>query len=317
VARYFKPKYLRRYGPLQDGAMKYNNPVRPGLREAHRVSNGDCDIVLSLGTGFEQKLVSPAAVNVRSFFQDGALARFYRASMDSLSLNGQLSWEDHWYGLGEEAKKRQFRLNLPLVGKEPDLDNVDEMEYLYDQIPHHLGDLEGIARAFKAVSFFFELNEAPVLEGGLYECHGSILCRSPDSSALIKNLGTSYPSAQFYVNDSPLGYLSEDDVCQECGRFQKGVTFHVRHPSDRVNLYLAFNRLFRQSISAFPQSMEWFVNRQKLTAKFGQPNHDSRVAPTSLSCSCLARDHLKSASRPDKKRSLNFQHSTRRKRRRL
>jgi hypothetical protein len=177
------------------------------------------------------------------------------------------------------------------------------MQYLYDQIPHHLGDLEGIVRAFKAVLSLFELNEAPVLDGGLYKCYGSILCRSPNSSALVRNLGTAYPYAQFYVNDSPIGYLSGEDVCPKCGRFQKAVDFHVRQSTDRTNLYLAFNRLFRRSISAFPQSIEWFVNRQKLNAKFGQPNHDSRIVSKDPPCGCLRRDHLTLAPRSEKKRS--------------
>jgi protein-L-isoaspartate O-methyltransferase len=94
--------------------LKYNNPVRPGLREVRQIwKEGECDVVLSIGTGYKQKLLSPVASNVRNLFQDGALARFYRASLQSLSLNGQLSWEDHWHGLEEEAKKRHFRLNLP------------------------------------------------------------------------------------------------------------------------------------------------------------------------------------------------------------
>ncbi|CZT53522.1 uncharacterized protein RSE6_15143 [Rhynchosporium secalis] len=142
---FFTPKYLEPYGTLQDGGLAYNNPVRPGLRGVRRIW-GDigCDLVLSIGTGFQQKLLSPVASNVRNLLQDGALARVYRASMQSLSLNGQLSWEDHWHGLDEEEKKRHFRLNLPLVGREPRIDEVDKMQYLRNEIQHHLSDMEGI-----------------------------------------------------------------------------------------------------------------------------------------------------------------------------
>ncbi|KAG0645016.1 Intracellular membrane-associated calcium-independent phospholipase A2 gamma [Hyphodiscus hymeniophilus] len=302
---FFKPKYLRMFGALQDGGLKYNNPVRPGLRDARRIwKDVGCDIVLSIGTGYEQKLLSPVAANVRNLFQDGALARLYRASMQSLSLNGQISWEDHWYGLEEETKKQQFRLNLPLRGKEPDIDDVDKMQYLCDQVRYHLGDIEGIARAFKAVSFFFELDELPALDGGLYRCHGSVLSRSPDSRALVQRLASSYPYAQLFIDEISVGFLSSNDICQLCGRFQKAIVFHVRHPSDRINLYLAFNRLFRRNISAFPQSMEWFVERQKLNAKFGQPDHKSRVERSKTPpCSCgLQRSSETSSLAPGKKR---------------
>ncbi|KAH6704168.1 acyl transferase/acyl hydrolase/lysophospholipase [Leptodontidium sp. MPI-SDFR-AT-0119] len=125
---YFTPKYLESFGTFQDGGLKYNNPVRPGLREVRRIwGDVGCDLVLSIGTGYQQKLLSPVASNVRNLLQDSALARVYRASMQSLSLNGQLSWEDHWHGLDEEEKKRHFRLNLPLIGQEPRIDDVDKM----------------------------------------------------------------------------------------------------------------------------------------------------------------------------------------------
>jgi hypothetical protein len=60
-ARFFKPKYLPAYGTLQDGGLKHNNPARPGLHEVRRTcGDDDCDVVLSIGTGFEQKLLKPA-----------------------------------------------------------------------------------------------------------------------------------------------------------------------------------------------------------------------------------------------------------------
>ena len=275
--------------------------------------------MLSIGTGYQQKLLSPVASNVRNLLQDGALARVYRASMQSLSLNGQLSWEDHWHGLDEEEKKRHFRLNLPLVGQEPRIDDVDKMQYLRNQIYHHLGDMEGIARAFKAASFFFELNGPLVFEGGQYTCHGSILSRSPDSRALVQSLRTSYPFAQFLHQESSLGYLAAKDLCELCGRFQKLIKFHIRHPSDRVNIQFSFSRLFRRSISGCPQPMEWFIKRQRLNAKFGLPDHRSRKErfpnPT---CSCELMRYLdRPVKLSENKRALGVQTRTQNKRRRL
>jgi hypothetical protein len=237
--------------------------------------------------------MSPVATNVRNLLQDGALARLYRASMHSLSLNGQMSWDDHWLGLGEDAKKRQYRLNLPLAGKEPNIDDVDQMPYLYDQIQHHLRDIKGIARAFKAVSFFFELDEPLVKDGGRYRCRGSILCRSPDSLHLAENLESCFAQAQFFIKETSIGFLSSNDVCPLCGRFQKAVVFYVRHPSDLVDIYIAFNRLYRQSISSFPGAMQRFEKRQKIRSKFGQSDHRSRVNPSQdSSCRCDLQRHL-------------------------
>ena len=115
----------------------------------------------------------------------------------------------------------------------------------------------------------------------------ALFSRSPDSRALVQNLGASYPYAQFSNSEVSLGFLSTNDICKLCGRFRKAVTFYIRHPSDRVNLQIVFNRLFRRSISAFPQCIEWFVERQKLNAKFGRPDHNSRTKTFwDTACSC-------------------------------
>ncbi|KFY65513.1 hypothetical protein V496_02529 [Pseudogymnoascus sp. VKM F-4515 (FW-2607)] len=283
----FKPKRLRSFGTFQDGGLRNNNPVRPGLHLVSRIwDDGDCDIVLSIGNGFEQKPLSPVASNFRNLFLDGALARLYRASMESLSLNGQNSWDDHWHGLDEETKTNHFRLNLPLQGKEPGIDDIDSMDSLYQKTMCHQGDMMEIVRAFKGVTFFFELDRTLVDDGPFYICYGSILSRSPDSPRFIQLLTSDYPYAQFFNHGTSLGYISKNDICKLCGRYTKLVAFRVRHSSDQADIYLRFNRLSHRRISAFPKPIDWFIKRQKLNAKFGQPNHKSTIEPRQSDCSC-------------------------------
>ncbi|KFY95373.1 hypothetical protein V498_03386 [Pseudogymnoascus sp. VKM F-4517 (FW-2822)] len=284
----FKPKRLRSYGTFQDGGLRNNNPVRPGLRLVSRIrKDGDCDIVLSIGNGFERKPLSPVASNFRNLFLDGALTRLYRASMESLSLNGQNSWDDHWHGLDEETKKNHFRLNLPLEGKEPSIDDIDSMDSLYQKTMSHQGDMMEIVRAFKGVTFFFELDRALVDDGPFYICYGSILSRSPDSPGFIRQLILDYPYAQFFNHGTSLGYISNNDICKLCGLYTKLVAFQVRHSSDKADIYLRFNRLNHRRISGFPNPIDWFIKRQNLNAKFGSPNHQSTVIGSRQSdCSC-------------------------------
>lgn len=212
--------------------------MRPGLREVQRIWKGkECDLVLSIGTGFKEQPASPKAPNVRNLLQDGAIARLYRASMSSLSLDSGNNWKDHWLGLEAETKAQHFRLDLPLEGKEPAIDDIDQMPRLQQQVRRNLGDLKGLARAVKAVSFFFELDRPLIREGVGYSCRGSILSRSPNSRALLQNFALEYPYAQFLTsNEASLGFLDPSSICLECGRFQKAVTFLVRHPSEVVNL---------------------------------------------------------------------------------
>jgi hypothetical protein len=206
--------------------------------------------------------------------------------MESLSLNGQNSWDDHWHGLDEETKTNHFRLNLPLEGKEPGIDDIDSMDSLYQKTMCHQGDMFEIVRAFKAVTLFFELDRCLVEDGPFYICYGSILCRSPDAPRFIQLLTSDYPYAQFFNHGTSLGYISKKDICKLCGRYTKLVAFRVRHSSDQADINLRFNRLYHRRISAFPKPIDWFIEKQKLNAKFGQPNHKSTAGPRQSDCSC-------------------------------
>jgi hypothetical protein len=276
-------------------------------------------LVLSIGTGFDkQLLMSPKPPNVRNLLLDGFIPRSYRSFTSSISLHGRNSWIDHLNGLNEETKAQHFRLDLPLTGKEPGIDEVDKVEYIQSQVPLHLGGIEGIARAFKAAEFFFELDELLTRDTGVYRCRGSILSRSPNSRALIQNLTAKNPYCRFLTDSgSPLGFLSMEDICQECGRFQKTATFNVRHPSDVVNIFLVFNRLFCRSISGFPHSVSWFQDRQMLKAQFGRPDHRTRSPHRSdLDCICVQRRrYCEPSTSPTRKRAVTWGSQRRSKRR--
>jgi hypothetical protein len=240
--------------------------------------------------------------------------------MSSLSLDSGNSWKDYWHGLEEDVKGQHFRLDVPLKGKVPDIDEVDQMSSLQGQVGNNLGDMDGIARAFKAVSFFFELDEPPIREGIIYMCHGSILSRSPNSRALLQNIASTYPYSRFITDaEVSLGFLSIDDVCEGCGRFQKKVTISVRHPIDVVDLHLCCSRLFRRSISGFPHPMQWFEDRQNLKARFGRADHGEVKALSDSDCSCAHRRRHKDSAGglTPGKRSLSPLGMRRSKRRRL
>jgi hypothetical protein len=180
--------------------------------------------------------------------------------------------------------------------------------------------MDGLARAFKAVSFFFELDEPLVREGIIYVCRGSILSRSPNSRALVQNITSRYPYSRFITDDEvSLGSLSLDDICQDCSRFQKKVTISVRHPIDVVDLLLCCSRLFRRSISGFPNPMKWFEERQNLKATFGQADHSKANALSDSDCSCVRqRRHMDSTDRlTPRKRPHGLVGMRRSKRRRL
>jgi len=52
-----------------------------------------------------------------------------------------------------------------LKNKEPDIDDINQIANLEIKVKSYLGDLKGLARAFKAVLFFFELDRPITHEG--------------------------------------------------------------------------------------------------------------------------------------------------------
>jgi hypothetical protein len=47
--------------------------------------------------------------------------------MSSLSLDSGNSWKDHWHGLEKDIKGQHFCLDVPLKGRVPNIDEVDQM----------------------------------------------------------------------------------------------------------------------------------------------------------------------------------------------
>jgi len=82
------------------------------------------------------------------------------------------------------------------------------------------GDIDGIAWAFKAVTFFFELERPLALEGGRYHCRGSILSRSPDSRNFIQNIGALTQMRNSSTTISPLVSLVQATSANFVGAFK-------------------------------------------------------------------------------------------------
>src|SRR5947199_2637516 len=192
-------------GYLQDGGVgRYNNPIDPATWESRIIypSNAQPDFTVSIGTGYARKPTSPKIPHTRSRWTDGYLFRLFRSFMSS--LDGQNSWSDHLNRLDDEARGNHFRLNISLKDA-PKLDEIDKMHELRRGVQLHCrtnNDRTVIVWALLASSFFFELDErlTRTYQGKDYECRGSILCRSPDSSAIVRRVVQESPSAAFVTN---------------------------------------------------------------------------------------------------------------------
>ncbi|KAI9727191.1 MAG: hypothetical protein M1834_008499 [Cirrosporium novae-zelandiae] len=303
---YFSP-YLSKFGPLQDGGLRCNNPIDIQLQEMFQIWPMDSkpDIVVSVGTGFSPQPISPKVPLIRGIFHDGFIPRLFRAWKWSPSMDGQISWNDHVNRLDEIMRNNHFRLNSALQGEEPGLDDVDRMEELRHSVTHYLfthDDLYAVVRALWATAFYFELDDLPLFSRGTYRCYGSILSRSPDSHALINEMIRSFPAARFVTDDKiTLGILNYQDGCETCGYFRKHVVFDIQHLDEDISIYLTLNNLFSRRISGFPHPISWFVQQQMLDTKFGTPDHQTIDLPLYRHCRCSSR-----CERAGRKRTISY-----------
>jgi len=306
LSRIFPAKFIPTVGFIQDGGVgKHNNPVDPVYWESRIAFDADPDLTVSIGSGFAQQPSSPRAPSTRHGFWDGPIPRLLRSF--GTILVAQNNHVEHLNRLeslpvDKEALGSYFRINIPFE-YQPALDEIGKMAdlrretHLYLQSQQHI--LLAIKQALRSASFFFELSEMPSFQGRWYECRGSIRCRSLNAQALVCDLAQKFPSAQFLTDQNTnLGNLNEGDLCIDCGIYNKAVKFPVYHLGQKVTISLRLNQLYRRKISGFPNSITWFVERQRLNADFGEPGHSNPKEVFRRKCDCSI------PSVPTRKRSL-------------
>lgn len=254
----------------------HNNPVRIALSERLRndPSLKDPDVVVSLGTGAPRISSSPRTTDFRHVILDGYVPRLWRSYMSS--FNGQKIWDELMNTVDERKRNDYIRLNPVLPTKEPAIDNTDRMHELRETV-HVLEmywECERTLYALFVTSFYFELIRLERIREGLYRCYGTIRCRLSGKSILESLAKINVQNLIFSTDVEILGnYEGRADLCLLCFRYQKKVDFLVRHPTELMTIYGESVVHGRRKISAFPQTMRWFEDRQELNAPFGTAFH--------------------------------------------
>ncbi|KAL1885228.1 hypothetical protein Plec18167_001885 [Paecilomyces lecythidis] len=276
-------------GAFQDGGMgRHNNPVNVALSEARHLwpDDADPDVVVTLGTGSET--ASQKLSQFRNVVMDGWVPRLYR-SMKS-SFDGHATWREVMSRLDDGSQKNFFRFDTFLPNGLPAMDNTKCMDDLSSSTRRQSGENYGEAALSLLTScLFFRLERVPEYQNGLFHCIGTIRCRAPARS-LIKRLVSMEPEQQgFYKDNLNLGLqLSADDICQVCHRYSLPVRFFVRSLEETMTLSLRLGVTARR-LSAFPSSIQWFVDKQGLNCAFGSSNHGT---PFELDCPACGSQSL-------------------------
>lgn len=281
--RYFEPKGLPNLGTFQDGGVRANCPVRTALRESALIwpSGARPDLVVSIGTGFARPQLSEDSST--RFFDRGFIGRAVRTFLYSPAVDGNQGWQDALDSIPEDLKADIFRLDRPLPGVLPALDDVGRIEELNDfnyDIP------EELSRAIVATSFFFELDGEPLFSDGVFHCQGSILCCKQDLAAVLSVTQKNIPNARFRtLSGSNLGRVDEHDGCGSCGYYRKRVVFGVSCIQEEIRLGIESHSKFRK-IGGFPTSIQSLLRDQQADAVFGRADHCTDRWPPSRLCYC-------------------------------
>lgn len=278
MSRLSKPKTIKHLGTSQGGDLQHVNPLSIAMWEVRYIwpDRGEPDFVLSLGTGTYSKQSLNAKTASKSPVKDKFFARLYTTLMRN--VDGEQGWQALLNTIPESSRGRYHRMNMPLQGEQTEIDDVRAMHALKQQTINYLACtriLEPASDSMYASIFYFELEDMPVFNSGLYTCIGHIFCRLRLSQhgrrILYHQLATS--KAYFVVLGHPV--ICVDPASRSAPFFKRRIRFTVPNMSDIVGITLRGFTSEPRSISGLPQSLENIITRQRLNAPFGSIDHRS------------------------------------------
>ncbi|KAK6428380.1 hypothetical protein LTR95_015477 [Oleoguttula sp. CCFEE 5521] len=242
---FFKPRLLQHFGTFQDGGLQHNNPLNIAMWELKSLwPSRVLDFALSIGTGISQASTVAYGTGPYSPVRDRFVARVFRTFMKS--MNGERVWRDIYNSLTERERDRYHRLNLPLDGKEPDLDDVTSMTDLKRQSIQWLAPEHRLVAPLDSVfasMFYFEVDTFDLEPDGLFRCVGNVFCRLNLTRSGRDYLYTLLKSSSSYfsINGQPTPCV--DHVPRGGPPFRRVVKFTVETLEEQSQHYTAWSHV--------------------------------------------------------------------------
>ncbi|KAK4960688.1 hypothetical protein LTR66_012941 [Elasticomyces elasticus] len=273
---FFKPKDVEHLGIFQDGGLQFNNPMSIALWETRFIwpDKPEPDFALSIGTGMPEAARAAYAVGPQSPVKDRFFARIMRTFMRS--LDGERAWKELNNTLPVEVRKRYHRLNFPLPGQEPSLDDVTIMHELKNRTLEHLKSdvqMQLVRDSLLSLMFYFEFDEFPQHKDGRYDCAGHIFCRLdlPHEGRKALYLELQATSSYFVVLGSPVPCVETIPKCTP--PFKRRIRFDLLSLDEILGVTLRGITSQPQSISGLPRNAREIVKAQRLRSPFSRTDH--------------------------------------------
>jgi hypothetical protein len=246
------------------------------------------DFALSIGTGTTDHDSYASSTDFFSPVKDRFLSRLYKSFMRS--LDGEKVWREISNSLTEREKGRYHRLNLPIQGKEPTLDDFVTIDALKAQVrswikvnQRFLPSLDSIY----ASMFYFELDSYPRYSDNTYKCVGHIHCRIDmplnGRRRLYERLDST--SSYFLVLGHPTRCVDYIPTSSSIPPFKGRIQFTVESLDENIGLTLLGLTSSPTTISGLPQTVAGLVRTQQLRSPFGRADcteEEKRLPPTPI-----------------------------------
>lgn len=309
----YSPAYTCATDSIQNEDMsEHNNSIKLALWESLRIDSSLSrpDLVIFVKTGTSRKINSSRAASFRHVLFDDFIPRLWRAYM--FSFDGESNFRDVVNSLNRENREDYKRFNVVLSRNESTIDNISRMNELRQLVLNSqmIRECKKTIYVLLIVSFYFELSSiSSSLSGNRIRCLEMIRCRLSDQ-VMMKLLERIHSSRLFFVTHSKAlkYYLDKRDLCSSCRRYRKSVKFIVRDLNQLISIYATSARRPRRKISAFSQTMQWFVDQQHLDASFDTIYHES-LNRSCKSCVTVAYCELKRQASDNKGRHESLKKS--------
>lgn len=229
---------------------------------------------MSLGTGVaisSKYRIGPHFPKRERFFP-----RLISHFMDS--LDGEKQWKRFIQPIPKPLRSRYHRLNVQLDGSEPALDDVASMGSLKQQTDASIAKNPPILARDTMIAciFYLEVDCITQLEGGSYQCQGTIYCRLPLTAhgrkklchALLEKHALFRLGRQTFacVQSQPKG----DPI------FRRSVSFIVGSMEEKLEIFVDSITEKPTPISGMPVDLRTLVNVQCLDIPFGSIDDRSK-----------------------------------------
>jgi hypothetical protein len=274
IHRFFKPRLLRNLGTFQDGGLYYNNPLNIAMWETKYIwPDKVVDFALSIGTGTTDHDSRASSADSHSPVKDRFLSRLYKTFMKS--LDGEKMWREIFNSLTEREKGRYHRLNLPIQGKEPTLDDIVSIDALKTQARSWIKANQRFLPSLDSIyasMFYFELDRYPRYSDNAYRCVGHIHCRVKmplnGRRRLYERLDST--SSYFLVLGHPTRCVDYIPTSSSIPPFKRKIQFTVESMDEDIGITLLGLTSSPKTISGLPQTVAELVRTQQLQSPFGR-----------------------------------------------